>query len=540
MAEQQFDYIIIGGGSAGCVIASRLIEAQAGSVLLLEAGGRDNSLFHKMPAGLVKLSPKTRWPYRTLPQQHVNKRVMQVAQGRVLGGGSSVNGMIYLRGQPQDYDDWAEEYGCRGWSFNDLLPFFRKAENNECLSGTYHAQRGPLSVSENQFRHPLTDAFVRAGQEQGLPYVNDFNDGAPAGVGLWQTTTHHGERASTSRAYLDRVKNNPQLTTITDAEVQHLILEGSHASGVVYHTHGKQQCLAYARREVILSAGAFGSAKILMLSGIGPQKHLDSVGIVTCADLPVGKYYQDHLHMSLNATVTTGNSMWGEDKGLRAVRNFAQWQFFRSGLLTSNILEGGALIDTTGSGRSDVQVHFLPVLDNFENGPGANPAGSEHGITLKVGYLPSKSRGEVRLNSSNPSDELAIDAGYLSDPADLAGQIRAVQTGLRLLRSPSLQSIVGHILHLNEVKEDDINAITNFILDDIKTVYHPIGTCRMGPYPATSVVDLKLRVHGISGLRVADCSIFPQIPSGNTNAPTIMIAERAADLILKDISSTVS
>lgn len=540
MAEQQFDYIIIGGGSAGCVIATRLIEARAGSVLLLEAGGRDDSLFHKIPAGLVKLSPKTRWPYRTLPQQHVNNRVMQVAQGRVLGGGSSVNGMIYLRGQPQDYDDWAEEYGCRGWSFNDLLPFFRKAENNECLSGTYHAQQGPLSVSENQFRHPLTDAFVRAGQEQGLLYVNDFNDGAPAGVGLWQTTTRNGERASTSRAYLHRVINNPQLTTITGAEVEHLIMEDEHARGVVYHTHGKSHRQAYARREVILCAGAFGSAKILLLSGIGPQKHLDDMDIATCADLPVGKYYQDHLHMSLNATVTTGNSMWGQDKGLKAVRNFAQWHCFHSGLLTSNILEGGALIDTTGSGRSDIQVHFLPVLDNFENGPGANPAGSEHGITLKVGFLQSQSRGEVRLNSSHPADELAIDAGYLSDPADLAGQIRAVQAGLRLLRSPSLQSIVGHILHLDEVKEDDVAAITQFILNDIKTVYHPVGTCRMGPYPATSVVDLQLRVHGISGLRVADCSIFPQIPSGNTNAPTIMIAERAADLILSDSANLTS
>ncbi|MEJ4045574.1 GMC family oxidoreductase [Erwinia sp. SLM-02] len=539
MAEQQFDYIIIGGGSAGCVIAARLIEAQAGSVLLLEAGGRDSSLFHKMPAGLVKLSPHTRWPYRTLPQQYVNNRIMQVGQGRVLGGGSAVNGMIYLRGQPQDYDDWANQYGCQGWGWEDLLPWFRKAEKNISLSGKYHAQQGPLSVSESLFHHPLTQAFVRAGQEQGLTYVNDFNNGSPSGIGLWQTTTHHGERASTSRAYLDRVKNDPQLTVITGAEVQQLIVEGDHARGVIYHTHIPHPHQAFARREIIVCAGAFGSAKILQLSGIGPQKLLDSLGIPVCADLPVGKYYQDHLHMSLNATVTTANSMWGEDRGLRAVKNFVQWHCFRSGLLTSNILEGGALIDTTGRGRADVQFHFLPVLDNFENGPDANPAGSEHGLTVKVGFLQSQSRGEVRLTSSNPADELAIDAGYLSDPADLAGQIRAVKAGLRLLRSPSLQSVVGHILQLDEVNEEDEEAITAFILNDIKTVYHPVGTCRMGPYPATSVVDLQLRVHGMSGLRVADCSIFPQIPSGNTNAPTIMIAERAADLILTEAASPV-
>lgn len=244
--------------------------------------------------------------------------------------------------------------------------------------------------------------------------------------------------------------------------------------------------------------------------------------------------------MSLNATVTTANSMWGEDKGLRAVRNFVQWQCFHTGLLTSNILEGGALLDTTGSGRADVQFHFLPVLDNFEQGPGANPAGSEHGLTLKVGYLPSQSRGEVRLSSSNPAAELAIDARYLSDPADLAGQIRAVQAGLRLLRSPSMHSIVKKILHLDNVKEEDEAAITDFILNDIKTVYHPIGTCRMGTDPATSVVDLRLRVHGIPNLRVADCSIFPQIPRANTNAPTIMIAEKAAALILEDASSSAS
>jgi len=540
MTDQHYDYIIIGGGSAGCVIAMRLIEAQAGSVLLLEAGGRDSSLFHRMPAGLAKLSPDTRWPYHTLPQTHIRNRVMQVAQGKVLGGGSSVNGMIYLRGQPQDYDDWAEKWGCHGWGWDDLLPWFRKAEDNELLSGAYHAQNGPLRVSQTAYRHPLTEAFVRAGQEQSLPYVTDFNDGSPHGVGFWQTTTRNGTRASTSRAYLHRVLNHPQLTLVTGAEVQRLITENGSVRGANYHTDHKKNCVAHARKETILCAGAFGSAKILMLSGIGPRQHLEDIGIPVLADLPVGKYYQDHLHMSLNATVTTANSMWGEDKGLRAVRNFVQWQCFHTGLLTSNILEGGALLDTTGSGRADVQFHFLPVLDNFEQGPGANPAGSEHGLTLKVGYLPSQSRGEVRLSSSNPAAELAIDARYLSDPADLAGQIRAVQAGLRLLRSPSMHSIVKKILHLDNVKEEDEAAITDFILNDIKTVYHPIGTCRMGTDPATSVVDLRLRVHGIPNLRVADCSIFPQIPRANTNAPTIMIAEKAAALILEDASSSAS
>ena len=529
MADQEYDYIVIGAGSAGCVVATRLIQEKAGRVLLLEAGGEDDSLFHKIPATVIQVFQKKSWPYMSEPQKYANNRAMLIAQGKVLGGGSSVNGMIYIRGQREDYDEW----GLDGWTYQDVLPYFRKAEANEALGDQFHGQNGPLSVSENRFRHPLTEAFIRAGQEIGLPYVNDFNGASQRGIGFYQTTTRNGERASTSQAYLKTVRNNPNLTVLTDALVHKVQIEQGRAVAVVYSQKNGAPVTVKARKEIVVSAGTFGSAKVLMHSGIGPAAHLQSVGIQPIADLPVGKNFHDHLHMSINATIRGTNSILGEDKGFKAIKNMAQWKFFRSGLMTSNILEGGGFVDSLGDGRPDIQFHFLPVLDNFDNTPGEKPPAAEHGLSVKVGHLRPKSRGEVLLRSSNPADLVKIDANFLSDPSDMEAQVRAVKTGLKLMNAPALKSLIKEVTGPDATSSKTDSTIENWVRQNIKTTYHPVGTCRIGTSTVDSVTDLELRVHGVAGLRVVDCSICPAVPSGNTNAVAIMIGERGADLILK-------
>jgi len=528
MSPQEYDYIVVGAGSAGCVVATRLIEQGAGSVLLLEAGGPDSSLFHKIPATVVKVFQQKSWPYMTVPQVHCNGREMIVAQGKVLGGGSSVNGMIYCRGQQQDFDDW----GLPGWGARDVLPYFKFSEDNESLAGEYHSSGGYLGVSENRFRHPLTQACVRAGQEFGLTYVNDFNGASQEGVGYYQTTTKNGSRASTAKAYLARVRGNSRLTVISSALAHKVVLHDGRAAGVEFSEKQGATRTAFARKEVILSSGVFGSAKLLMLSGIGPKEHLSELGLETLIDLPVGKNLHDHLHISLNATTYEQNSLLGEDKGLRGLSHMIQWAVFRSGLLTSNVLEAGAFVDSLGVGRPDIQFHFLPVLDNFDNTPGEKPPAAEHGLSIKTGHVRPQARGEVRLRSKNPEDLPLIDPNYLGVQADVEGQIRAVQIGLRLMEQPSLKALIRKVTAPEDVDWRDVRAIEAFLRKDIKTTYHPTGTCRLGQDRATSVTDLDMKVHGVHNLRVVDLSICPMITSGNTNATAIMIGERGAAQIL--------
>lgn len=527
-----YDYIIIGAGSAGCVVASRIIQAKAGRVLILEAGTQDNSLFHTIPATVVKVFQQKSWAYMTTPQQHCNHREMILAQGKVLGGGSSVNGMIYCRGQRQDYDLWASEWGCSEWSYQKVLPFFKKSEKNESLADEYHGQEGILPVSENRYRHPLTLSCIRAGQQMGLKYVNDLNGYDQEGIGFYQTTTQNGERASTSKTYLKFVEHDENLTILTDALVHKINTDADKAISVTYSLAGKTPVTVTARKEIIVSAGAIGSPKVLLLSGIGPKQHLNEIGIDCIQDLPVGENFHDHLHMSVNATVTTQNSFLGEDQGLRAIRHFLQWRFMRSGLLTSNILEGGGFVDTNANGRPDVQFHFLPVLDNFDNTPGEKVAALEHGLTIKVGHIQPKARGSLRLKSKDPQAFPVIDPNYLGHQDDIDANIRAVQAGLRLLKQPALKAIVKEVTEPANIEPDDISGIDTWIRQNIKTVYHPAGSCKMGRSPQDSVTDQTLKVHGYQNLRVIDCSICPQVPSGNTNAVAIMIGERGADFIL--------
>ncbi|MDC6112593.1 GMC family oxidoreductase [Serratia rubidaea] len=531
MSDNRFDYIIVGAGSAGCVLAAQLIRRTQARVLLLEAGGDDNNLFIKMPAGVAKIIAKKSWPYETEPEPHANGRRMQIAQGKVLGGSSSINGMIYIRGQQQDYDDWEQQYGCRGWGYRDVLPYFRRAEANESLSDAYHGDEGLLPVSENRYRHPLSMAFIRAGQELNLPYRNDFNGDSQHGVGFYQTTTRNGERASTARTYLQAVRDQQRLVVKLNALAHRVIIEDNVARGVAYSQNGGAEVSAFAEQEVIICAGAVGSPKLLMLSGIGPHAHLTSLGITPLADLPVGKNFHDHLHMSINASTRQPVSLFGADRGLQALRHGAQWLAFRSGVLTSNILEGAAFADSRGGDRPDVQVHFLPLLDGWDNVPG-EPLPEIHGVTLKVGYLQPKARGEVLLRSRNPADAVKLHANYLGHPEDLAGCVRAVKFGLRFLQTAALKPLIKEVLMPQPAWQQDDAQLEEFVRNFCKTVYHPVGSCRMGQHAADSVTDLQLRVHGFARLRVVDGSVMPQVPSGNTNAPTIMLAEKAADLIL--------
>ncbi|SPL72273.1 GMC family oxidoreductase [Acinetobacter stercoris] len=528
---QEFDYIVCGAGSAGCVVVTRLIQENKGRVLLLEAGGEDSSIFIKMPAGLSEVIPTKTWDYATEPDDNTKHRRMTCAQGKVLGGSSSVNGMIYIRGQKQDYDTWANEYGCVGWDYESLLPYFKKSENNESLSEPYHGSSGPLFVSENRYRHPLTQVFIKAGQELGLPYVNDFNGQDQQGIGFFQTTTHQGERASASQTYLKMVRNHPDLTLKLNVLVHKVILDNHIAIGVECEINGKKH-IFHAKKQIILSAGSIGTPKILMLSGIGPKEHLQTLGIETIQDLPVGKNYHDHLHVSINAETQKPNSLYGEDLGFKKIKNGVQWMFTRTGVVTSNILEGGAFIDTHEEGRPDVQAHFLPGLDTWDDPEGLGK-GKTHGITLKNCFLRPKSRGEIFLNSKDPNDNVTIKANLLSHPDDIQGMLRATKFGLDLLKTSAFCNEIGEIFSPPQLTHDDDSALEDFIRQTCKTTYHPVGTCRMGQDRENSVVDLELRVHGVENLSVIDCSVFPSVPSGNTNAPTIAVAEKAVDLLIQ-------
>lgn len=528
MSRDAFDYIIIGAGSAGCVIAYNIISRGRGTVLLLEAGGSDNNLFIKAPGGMAKVIPTKSWPYMAEPEPYTNNRNMDVLQGRVLGGSSSINGMVYVRGQKADYDAWESEFGATGWNGTEMLKYFKKAENNEALADDYHGNTGQLHVSENRYRHEMSDAFVRAGQQAGYEYIVDHNGARMEGVGFYQTTTHKGERASTARTYLRAVRHNPNLKVQLNALVSRVEIENARATGVTYKVHGSERT-ATARKEVIVTAGAIGSAKVLQLSGVGPAAVLARAGVAQKAELPVGRNFHDHLHMSVNATINKPISLYGQDKGLKALRHGIEWTFLRSGVLTSPILEAFAFIDSTGSGRPDVQFHFLPILDTWDD-PDLNQKGQTHGVTIKTGHLQPKSRGEVEIRSSDPAELPRIRAAYLEDERDVQGQIRATQLALKFFAQPALAEYVTEIFN-PDCAADDLAGLEAYVRRVSRTVYHPVGTCRIGQDPATSVVGPDLKVHGIAGLRVADSSVMPHIPSGNTNAPTIAIAEKASDLI---------
>ncbi|MEY4753169.1 MAG: hypothetical protein RJA44_844 [Pseudomonadota bacterium] len=531
----QFDAIVVGGGSGGCVVTHRLVKA-GWRVLLLEAGPTDQHMYIKMPATFVRVIGTERtWVYESAPQAHAGNRRMYVPQGRTLGGGSSVNAMVYIRGQAEDYDAWAAA-GCAGWAWRDVLPWFKHAEANQRLAGDYHGTDGPLKVSDTRYRHPLSLAFVKGAQECGLEFSHDFNGAQQAGIGFYQTTTHDGERASTSATYLAAVRDNPKLTVVTGAMVHRVLIENGRAVGVAWRD-GAGMHEARATREVVLSAGALATPKLLMLSGVGPGDQLRRLGLPVHQDLPgVGENFQDHLEVSVYGRCREPISLLGNDQGLAALKHGLQWQLFRTGLLSSNVVESGGFVDTSGSGRPDIQFHVLPTLVgdvDREPLPG-------HGISINPCFLRPTSRGVLRLASTDPEAAADFDGRFLSEQSDVDTLVRGVKLARRILRAPSMAKVVDAELAPSAQAELSDAQLEAHVRSHAKTVYHPSGTCRMGrDGDPLAVLRPDLGVRGIAGLRVADASAFPLLVSGNTNAPVVMLAERCAAFILNPSSQAL-
>lgn len=523
---ERYDYIIVGGGSAGCVLANRLSEDPSRTVLLIESGKRDTDPWIHIPATFFKVLEKGEavHPYASEPERGLNGRPSIVPQGNVLGGGSSINAMIYIRGHRNDYDTWAQS-GCPGWSYEEVLPAFRSLENNETFNGAYHGRGGTLFVSNPRHRHPLTRAFVDAAQEAGLKANADFNGEEQEGVGFYQSTTHNGRRWSSAQAFLREAESRRNLTILTERKVARITFEGNRATGVVL-LDGTQY---RADREVILSAGAIATPKILQLSGIGDAEHLSSLGIPVVADLPgVGENFQDHLEVPVQGETRDPISLLGQDKGVKAALHMLEYVLTRKGILASNVVEAGGFADTAGVGQPDIQFHVIPTLIGFvdrDPEPG-------HGLSIGPCFLRPRSRGTVKLRSANPGDPALFNANALSDPADIETLVRGIQLAIRILEAPALARLVKRRVLPKPGVEKDPAALRDYIRQTAKTVFHPSGTARMGPAEdRMAVVGPDLRVHGVENLRVADASIMPNLVSGNTNAPVMMIAARTAAFI---------
>lgn len=523
-----FDHIVIGAGSGGATVARRLVDAGR-SVLLFEAGPSDRTPFVHIPGTFVRvIGSKRTWPYTTEPEPGALGRVMHVPQGRTLGGSSSVNAMIYIRGDAQDYDDWAR-LGATGWSYEDVLPWFRKAEANCRLADAYHGCDGPLRVSDPAYRHPLAYAFLRAGQQFGQPLNDDFNGRSQLGVGFFQSTTFDGRRGSTAVCYLSPIRDNPRLTLRTGAEVQKLLVEGDRILGVSVRMANGQVQQFQARNDIVLAAGGLGTPKVLLLSGIGPESSLRPHGIEQVHRLDgVGQNYQDHISASVYGALKDPVSLFGADRGLRAARLMMQYLTTRTGVLASNVIEAGGFIDTAGTGRADVQIHFVPTLV----GDADRLPPKRHGISLNPCCLRPTSRGEVTLRSADPAALPVLRANNLSTEEDIETLKRGVAFCRQLLKAPALASLVSEELAPGPACDTEA-ALEEHCRRFAKTVFHPSCTARMGT-DEEAVVDPKLRLRGLKGLRIADCSVMPALVSGNTNAPTIMIGERCADFILHD------
>ena len=526
-----FDYVIIGGGAAGCVLASRLSEDPAVQVCLLEAGGPDSSVLIHAPMGFAVSAPLhiNNWGYETVPQDGFKGRRGYQPRGKVMGGSTSINAMVYTRGNRADYDHWAA-LGNPGWSYEDVLPFFKRSENNQCFGAdSYRGAGGPLQVSYLRSPGPLNEVFLKASEQCGLPRTPDYNGAQQWGVGPSQVMQSGGERCSAARAYITPIKDRSNLHIITHANAQRIALEGRKAVGVHYQREG-QEVLVRARREVLLSAGAFGSPQLLMLSGIGPQAHLQEHGIAPVHALQgVGQNLQDHVTTVLIHRTTRQESSLGVSlRGMvQVIRSIFEWRNKRTGWVTSNVAESQGFLKTDPQAAlPDIQLAMcMGIVDDHNR-----KAHLGHGYTLHVTLCRPKSRGSVRLQSKRASDAPLIDPGFFSHPDDMATLIKGTQIGYDILHAPAFDPYRGEMLY--PVQRNNPQQIESFLRDHSDTEYHPCSTCKMGPdSDPLAVVDAQLRVHGIQGLRVVDASIMPTLTTGNTTAPTIMIAEQAAHMI---------
>ena len=520
----EYDYIIVGGGPAGCVLANRLSEDASVKVLLLEAGGSDwNPLFH-MPAGFAKMTKGVAsWGFETVPQKHLKNRVLRYTQAKVIGGGSSINAQIYTRGNAADYDLWAGEDGCTGWDYRHVLPYFKRAEDNQRFNDDFHSYGGPLGVSMPSAPLPICDAYIRAGQELGIPYNPDFNGREQAGVGFYQLTQRNRRRSSASLAYLSTIKDRKNLTVRMNAPVRNIEVEKTRVTGVTLMS-GE---VLRAGREVIVSSGAIGSPKLLLQSGIGPADHLKKVGVAAKHDLPgVGENMQDHLDLFVIAECTGDHTYDGVAKLHRTLGAGLQYILLRSGPVASSLFETGGFWYADPDARSpDIQFH-LGLGSGIE-------AGVEKlknaGVTLNSAYLHPRSRGTVRLASRDPAAAPLIDPNYWSDPHDRKMSLQGLKIAREIMQQDALKLyVMAERLPGPKVVTDD--DLFDYACANAKTDHHPVGTCKMGT-DAMAVVDLDLKVRGLQGLRVCDSSIMPRVPSCNTNAPTIMIGEKGADII---------
>ena len=528
MAE--YDIIIIGGGSAGSAVAGRLSEDGKRSVCLIEAGGRNNDFRVNTP-GLMPFLPKTtNWSFETVPQKGLNGRIGYQPRGRGLGGSSAINAMLYIRGNKWDYDNWAA-LGCDGWSYDDVLPYFKKSESNERGGDAFHGGDGPLSVSDQKWLNPGSIAFVEAARNLQMPIIDDFNGPKQEGVGIYQVTQKGGERWTAARAYVEPARHRQNLDIKTNSLVEKLIIANGRVTGVQVKRGSKQETLT-AKGAVVLSAGAFGSPHILQLSGIGPAQHLKEKGVEVTADKPeVGANLKDHIDFvsgyKTESRELIGDSLQGTFRMGKAI---LEHRMKRTGIMTTPYAEAGGFW-TSGPDlpAPDIQLHFVPAI--LENHGREKVKG--HGFSCHACVLRPYSKGTVRLGSTEPAAPPAIDPNFLDDDRDIATLRKGVRHMQRIMDAPPLTDFKPTNRHPIDMSND--SALDTLIRERADTVYHPVGTCRMGK-DDNAVVDHRLKFKGLDGLYIADASIMPEIISGNTNAPSIMIGERAADFIIADLA----